>query len=312
MTHLRRILPLSSLALLLFLVPPSARAAVQVPAGQSATPPTQAELVLERYVVQNLDSAALYEAVMELANNAWHPSVRPTIRRLGSTIVIHGVKPQVEGVRDLLARLDVEPEREEPEARTVLEYKPRFLSMDAATKAASPYLTDYSFVAERGLIVMSGERSAIDQAKALLARIDVPEKQVLLSCQLLEVGGAPSGASAPPLARELVENLEKLLPGSSFAQVGMAMLKTSVGVVAPVSLQIQVPEARYDLACMPVAFDDASGSLTVSQCTLTEHGPEGARKLFSTSTVLRGGEYTVLAATGAAPRVLVVRVVPQP
>lgn len=61
-----------------------------------------------------------------------------------------------------------------------------------------------------------------------------------------------------------------------------------------------------------MAFDEATGSLTVANCSLVEETATGPRTLFETSTLLRGGEYTVLAGTGATTRLPVVRVSPQP
>jgi len=157
--------------------------------------------------------------------------------------------------------------------------------------------------------VMSDDQFSTDQALSVLARVDVAEKQVLLTCLLVDVGASANGVALP---RELHENLQKLLPDVEFAQVGMAMLKTSVSSRSPVAVQIESPGQRYRLSLIPVAFDQATGTLTVSECSLIEDILDGApRELFRTDTLLRGGEYTVLAATGDSPRLLVVRVTPQ-
>ena len=71
------------------------------------------------------------------------------------------------------------------------------------------------------------------------------------------------------------------------------------------------PGKRYLFSFTPVAFDEASGALSVSNCSLIEQADKEARELFRTSAILSSSEYTVLAATGATPRLLVVRVMPQ-
>ncbi len=271
------------------------------------------ELVLEQYPVKNVSSEELFTIVQGLVGRTYFvkengsSNRQASMRRLGGTIVIYDTKEQVQRARELLVKLDVTG-RESSTAWEAVEYKPRFISVDAVLGAVSSMFSSVSRVEKRGLVVLHGERATIETALALLKRIDVPERQVLLSCQLIEVGGSPQG---PALPRELGDNLQKLLPESTFTPVGLAMLKTSVNAQSPVSVQIESTGKRYLFAFLPVAFDEATSSLTVSDCRLVEQADSGARELFSTSTVLRGGEYTVLAATGATPRLLVVRVTPQ-
>jgi hypothetical protein len=125
---------------------------------------------------------------------------------------------------------------------------------------------------------------------------------------MLEVGDGEGGQALP---EELVSNLARLLPGSQFEHTAMAMLKTSVTRPQPTSVQIESRlSQRYRLTFVPTAYDEETASMTVSRCTLLQELDSGVRELFSTNTVLRGGEYTVLAATGATPRLLVVRVTP--
>lgn len=306
---------LATLALLLFFAPAAAQ---QAPAGAERAPEepallSLAELVLDQYPVQNVNPNDLANLARTLIgreyfvreNGAGSKPVS-SLRLLGGTIVLYDTKEQVRRARELLARLDVPRERSSPSYNAV-EYRPRFVSLKTAEDAVEN-LVDLSTVPERGLIVMTDDQEDIDAALALLARIDVAERQVFLSCQLIEVGDAAHGLALP---RDLTDNLQKLLPGVGFTQVGMAMLKTSVSSQSPVSVQIESPGKRYNLAFIPVAFDQATGTLTVSECSLTERAGDDLRTLFKTDTLLRGGEYTVLAATGATPRLLVVRVTPQ-
>ena len=182
-----------------------------------------------------------------------------------------------------------------------------------------------SEVEERGLIVLRGRSEQVDRMLELLARVDVPEKQVLVTCMLVGSGIAPD---APPLPSDFVANLAKLLPQQQFGQLGMALLQTSVGSDRTVSLEIETgrrlangmvaPGGTYQLTFQPVAYDAKTSSLTVESCRLIQvqklagESPEvTGREIFTTNTTFRGGEYTVLAATGADPFLLLaVRVTP--
>jgi hypothetical protein len=181
--------------------------------------------------------------------------------------------------------------------------------MDTVATAIHDMVDSSRRLEERGLIVLQGAHADVEGALELLKRIDVPDRQVLLTCQLIEVGGAQQG---PPLAKELTDNLQKLLPQTQFTQTGMAMLKTSTGGAGSTEISILIEGnggASYRLSFTPVSFDETSASLTISNCRLVVNG---GIELFHTNTVLRGSEYTVLAAMGATPRLLVVRIVPQP
>ncbi len=280
---------------------------------QTGGPPvvSAADIVLEQYVVQNVDVGELYKLASSLVGRTYMVTERgamgASMMRLGDTIVLYDTQEQVQRARALLARLDAAREDAGPSMES-LEYRPRFVSLETAKQAISE-LVDLSLVPERALVILHGRRGDIDAALALLKRIDVPEKQVLLTCQLIEVGSAPQG---PPLPKELVDNLQKLLPESHFTQTGMAMLKTSVVGQTAISVQIDTAPQSYRMFFTPVAFEESSASLTIADCSLVEDPGGGEeRELFRTNTVLRGGEYTVLAATGATPRLLVVRVTPQ-
>jgi len=283
------------------------------PAQEHTGPPvlSLSEIVLDQYSVQNVDPDELFELAKQMVGRSYYVRERGglalnSLRLLGTKIVLYDTLEQVKRAQELLARLDVPRETTRTSWKSV-EYRPRFVSLKAAEKAIEDRLS-VNRVAERGLLVLSADAETLESALALLKRLDVPEKQVLLTCQLIEVGGTPQG---PPLPRELLENLQKLLPQSQFTQTGMAMLKTSVGGEDSISIRLESPDYDYRLAFTPVAFDESSGSLTVIDCKLMQDWSDGERELFHTNTVLHGGEYTVLAATGATPKLLVLRVTPQ-
>jgi hypothetical protein len=274
------------------------------------------EIALDQYHVQNADAEQLFELALDLAGRQYFvrehggESSAPvtSLRLLGETIVLYDKKEEVQRARDLIFKLDA-PAPTFDSGWSAVEFRPRFVSLVTA-QAAVANLIEVSRLDERGMIVLQGSAQGNQMALELLKRIDVPERQVLLTCQLLDIGGdAPPG---PALPKPLLDNLQKLLPGTQFSQAGMALLQTSVTGQKPIALQIESPGKRYRLSLTPVAFDESSGSLTVVGCSLTENPDSNEeRELFRTNTVLRGGEYTVLAGTGATPRLLVVRVVLQ-
>lgn len=311
MNHRSFVRPFAPLALLVLVSSAAPRAGV-VRTQEEGGPVvlSLSEIVLDQYQVQSVDADELFVLANELVgrgywlkeNGGTSSDALSSLRQLGDSIVLYDTKERVQRARELLARLDVA----RPESRaqkTAVEFRPRFVSLRTAEAAVEAFV-GVSMVEERGLIVLNSRPEQVDAALALLKRIDAPEKQVLITCQLVEVGGAQQG---PPLTKELVDNLQKLLPGNLFAQTGMAMLKASVSGKSHISLQLDTASRTYLLTFKPVSFDEASGALTITDCMLSEDG----RQLFRTNTVLRGGEYTVLAATGATAQLLVVRVTPQ-
>lgn len=309
MNRLRSRHALVPLALLLST---SLRGAQAEPAPAGPPLVSLSEIVLDQFSVEHVDPGDLFSLANSMVGRTYFVKESNAkisgLRQLGRTIVLYDTKEQVQRARELLARLD-RPREGSGSSKEVAEYRPRFVSLNTAA-AAVEELVGFSLVKERGMLVLHDYAENLESALALLQRIDVAEKQVLLTCQLLEVGGERQG---PALPKELVDNLLRLLPESTFTQVGMAMLKTSVGGEDSLSVQIETTGKRYLFAFTPVAFDESTGALTVSNCSLVEEveGSPHPRQLFLTNTVLRGGEYTVLAATGASPRLLVVRVTPQ-
>jgi hypothetical protein len=273
----------------------------------------QAEIVLEQYRVQHVDPVELYGIARELVGRSYfveeHGGFQSdelaNLRLLGDTLVVYDTAQHAQRAKELFARLDTA--RDAEAALESREYTPRFVSLETV-RAAAGGLVDVSRLPERALAVLRGTPANVAQALALLQRIDQPDPQVFLTCQLVEVTETAEG---PALPAELLENLQELLPGTAFTQVGMAMLKTSVGGGAEIALELESTGKRYRFSFVPAAYDATSGALTATSCSLLQLYDDGSmRELFRTDAVLRGGEYTVLAATGATPRLLVIRVTP--
>jgi hypothetical protein len=286
-----------------------------------------ADIVLEQYVVQFVDPEELLDNATELVGRSYYVAERggtkgdmvENLRQLGRNLIVYDTPDQVGRVLALFRTLDVRPP-ETGQTKT-FEYAPRFVSLKTVLDALKPLNHpgfSMSDVDERGLIVVRARSERIQEIQELLARVDVPERQVLVTCYLV---GSVEAVEGPPLPAELVGNLSKILPEHRFARLGMALLQTGVGSERPFSLEIQTDEGTYQLTFKPVAFDPKTGSLTVERCQLREaigesHAAGEApvlvyREIFLTNTTFRGGEYTVLAATGVDPFLLLaVRVTP--
>jgi len=274
------------------------------------------DVVLEHYRVENVDPDDLFQLAYEMVgrriflkeNGGMRSGGVDSMRQLGSTIVLYDAREQVDRALKMLAKLDTDTVEERSSRSESRDYRPRFVSMETARDVARNHVGRSSTLDELGILQLHGTAQQLEAALAALEAVDVPERQVLLTIHMLEVGSEEGG---PPLPEELVSNLRKLLPGSEFRHTAMAMLKTSVQRPQLTSVQIESSLVqRYRLSFVPTAYDEETASMTVSHCTLVQELDSGIRELFSTNTVLRGGEYTVLAATGAMPKLLVVRVTP--
>lgn len=313
------------------------------PAGQSHGMPevSLAEIVLQDYTVQHQDAGQLQNLLEDLVGRNFLVKERggqsvENIQRLGQSLILYDTKEQVARLLETLKRLDVPPQSAPAglQLRT-LEYVPRFISLDTSFDALRSFIQSFdprrtgssvpnvSTVKERGMLVLRDTETQVAEMLALLKRIDQPEKQVLITVYVI---GPVDAAGGTPLPPELAQNLAKLLPQFRFGMNGIAMLQTSVGGERELSLSLDGGRSgSFQLAFRPVAFDAETSSLTVERCVLRQDvfqdissgGDTPARRqftgvkdVFSTNTVFRGGEYTVLGATGAEPVLVVVRVAP--
>jgi hypothetical protein len=205
-----------------------------------------------------------------------------------------------------------------------IEYTPNFISLDVALSALGSFqrhvsdrestYQNISFARERGLLVVRETKDRLAEIEALLMRIDTPKPQVLITCYLVR-----GGDTAGDLPEELSSNLEKLVPGFRFEQVGFGMLQSAVVPNTLVSLKLDTNYGdSFELSFAPIAFDQATSSLSVANCTLFKRGAQAGTvsagdarsRVFSTDTLFRGNEYTVLGASGMDPIFVVIRVAP--
>lgn len=276
------------------------------------------DVVLEMYQPRHVDPHELFDLTRATVGRSIYITERggyrgqpvQNVSLLGDRVVITDRSDYAQLVLERMVLLDQPASAEDPQSRTrSFEYTPRFITANAALQALTPYRSpdgsNLSWLSERNLIVVRDSESNVQQIEAVLRRVDVPEPQVVLTCYLVQgsSGGDPSGLPA-----DLVKNLGNLLPQFTFESVGFAMLQTSVSAGRSVELRIEGMGPSYSMSLSPVAWDTQSGALTVQGCTLRRHSSSGhIASMFSTNTVLRSGEYTVLGATGTEPVFLVLK-----
>lgn len=296
-------------------------------AAQQATPsqePTE-EGILAYYRPVHYDVDELLRIASDLFGRDWFPEGRTQVfnmRRLGDQILIFD---RAEEVKSILAKLQAieanAAERSRQEELQELEIRPRFVDLrtihDLLKSARRRVLwkgnpsDSVVLLEERGVVLL---REAPERLVALadaIRRVDVPPLQVRLRLQLL--APAIEGQAPLELSEELARELEAVLPGMRFQRVGMAVLESAIGSDRPIKARLGWWEARsFEAQIVPSAFDLETGTLSTRSCSLYGqfHGPEGDEReeFFSTSAVLRGGELTVLGATGRTPVFLVIEV----
>ena len=166
----------------------------------------------------------------------------------------------------------------------------------------------FSFVEEKNLVLVRGTQSQIAEAEAVLKRMDVPQPRVMLECYL--VSGASDAETDPRVPTDLAADLAQLVPYAGFELWSSAFLPSNTS--GPVELKVELDgrDGELQLQMVPEAFDSTSGTLTLGrvdfELSLLE-GKRRTRRSFTTSTMLRRGEYTVLGAVGADPVFVVIK-----
>jgi hypothetical protein len=270
------------------------------------------------------------------------------IQLLGDALVLYDTDEYVGQMLATLAELDQPAKGKEAPVRfETWEYTPRYLSLEAVYELLQPlrrFIDDFdrrvssamvagqgvlniSASEERRLLVVRDTAERVGEIRELLQRLDVPTDQVAITCWLLQGSAAQAdgeggggalddvfgqrAAAQAALPTELAEHLRQLVPGQVFRQVGFGLLQTSVATRQSVSLQLSRVEdgaaGVFYLTLRPTAYDRESGSLTAESCTLSR-AEGGQAALFSTSLVLRGGEFTVVGASGGTPLLVAIRV----
>ena len=291
------------------------------------------ELVVEMYSPQHAYLYDLEELLGSMAGRELYVRERGgfesdpvfNVRTLGDSLLLYDVPTQLERMKSLLEVLDQpyepkeRPEKVEPGLETY-EYEARYVPVHELYGALGGFqrlvvdegnqVGNVTMADERNLLVFRDDAERIVKIKRLLEELDQPKDQIVITCHLIraqqikEANGEAIAGGAP---EEVLVHLEKLLPGMHFEATGFSMLRMSVSPGKGVQLNLSEarPNANYSLEMRPTAYDRETSSLTLSDCSLMY---SSGGLLFSTSAVLKGGEYTVLGATGSEPIFLVLRV----
>jgi hypothetical protein len=230
-------------------------------------------------------------------------------------------------VAKVIASLTRSP-AQEPPADLVLEtYVPRFVEAARLYQLLKPLQrtvwdapapgrgqregrANVTFQESPSLLVLQDTAGQVARMRALLAQVDRPAPQMLLTCWLVSesVAGAAPGAALPP---ELAENLRRLLPWSQPHALATAMLRMSV--VAGDERRLQGiydagDEGReeFQLVFKPAGVDESGRQLALQRIQFESSAGQG----FDTSAVLTVGEYTVLGVAGDRPLLVALRATP--
>lgn len=281
-----------------------------------------ADLKLHYYAVQNVSTQELMHLVSNTVGRSFYVEERggraadpiSNLQQLGDSIVVYDLEPDVMRILQACEALD-RPGTSGDVATPleVLEYSPRYVSLETVADALKPFqrtidpdgntrtgARNITEIRDRNVLIIRETPERMVKLREAIATVDRPERQVLVTCRLLRTVPASNEEGLPG---PLVENLRRLVPEYRFDSAGFAMLRTGVSPRQEVKLRLG---EDFVLEFRPVAFDPKTQALTVERCRFErslrgrgEDGSEVTETIFDTRAILRGGEYTVLGASGA-------------
>lgn len=287
------------------------------------------DLSIQHYTPVHVEGSQLYELAEGMVGRnfylkergGWRGDPVSNLTVVGETLLLYDTEEYLKRMQQTLIAIDlpsVESTTVDEDPVITFHYAPRHLSR-SDLRSILPGMSRNAFMAnERNFLVVRDKASVVAELKTLLEEVDVPADQVLVTAYL--VRGWTLGDETPSLPTELTEHLSRLVPGLPLEFAGFAMLRSTVmpvrssgsaGVYQGPPLKLKLtgsgPSEDYLLSFRPSAYDRETGTLTVEDCQLNQQVETGLDGVFSTNTVFRGDEYTVLGATGAKPIFVVVR-----
>ena len=282
--------------------------------------PTSDQLVMAQYEPVNIGIGDLYDVAKDMV--ARKMRVRdevtgeilshPTMQILGDKILIYDVEAGKQRALKVLTELDhsFEPTTKPQKTRVVREYATRFISLGTAYESLRSFreswtsqsgisINNVSMVEERSTLVLHDMQPRVDDMLAMLARIDTPSPQVLLTCYLVAAHGSADGATVP---KDLETGLKQITGMETVHRQAVGMIRTSVQAQDRLTILLESDDfGTHELALRPAAYDPESRMLSFSECALLKSTESGIETLFRTSTSVPGEEFTVIGAVGSDP-----------
>jgi hypothetical protein len=295
-------------------------------------------LILRYYTPQVADSHSVANVMERFYRREFYVKAKDgstsgpvrNIQAFGDSVMIYDTPEFVDRMMAAMESLELatSSERERAEERaanetlTVAQYSPRYQPVKNLYRALEPFRqevivgsdvisgrarhhTAWNVTAldEPATLVLRDTAASVDQMLGLLRDMDVPAPQVLVTVWLLSGSHEQDQGHLP---RQLVENLSRLVPYASFTRESMGVLRSSVIAGQAMTIRGDVgPQDSFELRLIPGGYDVENQQLAITSCEFST-----GVQAFTTSTVVRAGEYTVLGATGSDPVFVVLQVSP--
>lgn len=295
-------------------------------------------VIVEYYQPKNADVNVLGDTMERLcrsgsishkvsaANGGW-VTMQPEFLVYGETLLVTDTRIEMGGTLALLAELDANYREASRESRGVAAielytYSVTHVSMrtvqnplihlfqgpQTAGRGSRVTPPSISFVDENRQVLIRGTRAQIVAAMEVLKSLDVPQPRVMLSCYL--ISGTTAEENDARVPADLVTDLSALVPYGGFKLLSAASLPSDTNGRISLEVRLESGAGEMSLVMDPVAYDRASGTLTLGDVRFHLSQGDGKQrntKQFTTSTSLQQGQYTVLGSVGATPVFMVIK-----
>ncbi|MFT7485989.1 MAG: hypothetical protein ACI9F9_001842 [Candidatus Paceibacteria bacterium] len=289
--------------------------------------PKKASASLLRHTMQELTVGGRMQHKINIAGaEGNYKSMSPSVLEYGESLLVRDSREKINGTLELLKSLDerydaTSPAQQQSNSSTIWQYSVTHAKLSSIrnalinlypplniNKSSSSRPPQMNFVEELNMVVLNGSESQIEQAKIVVASMDVPKPRVMLSFYLIEGVVAASNDARVPL--ELAKDLSSLVPFEGFRLLSSAMLPSDTTNRLEFNIQLEALAGSIGLQMSPVAYDSKTETLTLDgvrvELALNKNGGFTSNS-FTTSTSLNSGEYTVLGAMGANPIFVVIK-----
>jgi hypothetical protein len=207
-----------------------------------------------------------------------------------------------------------------------IEIRPRYVSFEALANALKPFSRKILYAAEGeqrvmpqsvhvipdgNVIVVYETEARLKDVQALVARIDRPRPQMMMTVSLLHVATTPDEVESLP--KELEQHLKSLLPARGFKTFAVGALRCAMQAGRQCELKAELENrGTWSLSFFPEAWSAETNEFSLSHCQFVLKTPDapgspGSSQSFDTSLTFRAGEYVVLGAVGENPTLVVLR-----